>query len=152
MRLKIALACALFAFTSATPFSQAPGAFTMHSTPVIVSQNITPSSYVFTFTATTTAQINGVAIKGLTFSGYAQSGPAEFHVWGVIVGELANGDQVTFMYQRVSPVRNGVTLEGTLTYKIVGGTGAAKGITGSGSCKIPQAGLDSVCAGAYAIP
>jgi hypothetical protein len=110
----------------------------MHSTPVIVSQNITPSSYVFTFTATTTAQINGVAIKGLTFSGYAQSGPAEFHVWGVIVGELANGDQVTFMYQRVSPVRNGVTLEGTLTYKIVGGNRRSNGHHGVGVMQNPS--------------
>jgi hypothetical protein len=59
------------------------------------------------------------------------------------------------IYQRVSPVRNRVTLVGTLTYKIVGGTGVAQGIAGSGTCTVPAptpAGDDLACAGTYAIP
>jgi len=152
MRLKIAFACALFTFSSATPFAQAPGSFTIHNNGIVVSQDVTPSTQVFTSTGTTTAQINGVAVTGLTYSGYGQTTPAEIKVWGVMVGTLANGDQVHFVYQRVSPIRNRVTLEGSLTYKIVGGTGGVKGITGSGTCKYPPAGTDLPCAGAYAIP
>jgi hypothetical protein len=155
MRLKIAFACALFAFTSTTLFAQASGTFTIHSNPVTVSQDITPSTQVFTSTGTTTAQINGVAITGLTYSGYGQTTATEIKVWGVMVGTLANGDQVHFVYQRVSPVRNRVTLAGTFTYKIVGGSGVAKGIAGSGTCVLPPptaSGGDFACVGAYAIP
>ncbi|MFZ0036237.1 MAG: hypothetical protein WAK91_02365 [Candidatus Acidiferrales bacterium] len=155
MRLKIAFACALFALAAATSFAQAPGAFTIHSGTVIVSQDITPTSQVFTSTGTTTAQINGVAITGLKYSGYGETTPTAIKVWGVMIGALANGDQINMIYQRVSPVRNRVTLVGTLTYKIVGGTGVAKGITGSGTCTVPPptpTGNDMACAGSYAIP
>ncbi len=156
MRLKIAFACALFAFTGTTLFAQASGTFTIHTNGVIVTQEITPSTKVWTSTGTTTAQINGVAITGLTFSAYGQTTPGEFRVWGVLVGTLANGDQVTFTYQRIAPMRNGVTLASTMTYKIVGGTGVAKGITGSGTCKppapTPSGVSDYPCVGAYAIP
>ena len=155
MRLKIAFACALFAFTSTTLFAQAAGTFTIHSGPVIVSQDITPTTQVFTSAGTTTAQVNGVAITGVKFSGYGQTTPTAVKVWGVMVGSLANGDQINMIYQRVSPVRNRVTLVGTLTYKIVGGTGTAKGIAGSGTCTVPAptpAGDDLACAGTYAIP
>src|SRR5271170_3326318 len=110
MRLKIAFACALFAFTSTTLLAQAPGTFTIHTNPSTVTQDITPLTKVWTSTGTTTAQINGVAITGLTFSAYGQSTPGEFRVWGVMVGTLANGDQVTFIYQRIAPMRNGETL------------------------------------------
>ena len=157
MKVKIAFACALYVFTAvaATPFAQAPGTFTMHGNPIPVSQDITPASQVFTFTSTTTAQINGIPIKDLTHSGYGETTATAIKVWGVMVGNLANGDQVYLTYQRVSPVRNRVTQIGTMTYKIVGGTGAIKGITGSGTCTVPPptaAGNDLACAGTYAIP
>jgi hypothetical protein len=88
MRLKIAFACALFAFTGTTLFAQAAGTFTIHSGPVIVSQDITPTTQVFTSAGTTTAQINGVAITGLKYSGYGQTTPTAIKVWGVMVERL----------------------------------------------------------------
>lgn len=152
MKVRILVFCALLAGVSAMARAQAPGAFTMHCALPVVQQNVTPSAAVFTKSCTATATINGIAIKGMTFSAYQVDGPTSNTVWGVIVGTLASGDMIYLRYHDVLPVRNGMAGAGDFTYQFAGGTGAVNGIAGSGSCKVETnaTGADYQCAGAYA--
>lgn len=150
MKHRILALCALFAGFGAMSHAQASGSFSITCSPDTVSEQISANWVIATFPCTTTANINGVPFKGLTFSSTGQFGPTETNVCGVIVGSLTSGDQVFFEYHTVLPVRNGVAGIGTLTYKIVGGTGIANGITGSGNCKVGAPGSAESCAGTYA--
>jgi hypothetical protein len=137
MRCKFLALCALFAGLATMARAQAPGSFTIQCGPQIVTEEITKTWVIGTFNCTTDATINGVPFKTMTHSATAQYGATETNVWGVIVGVLANSDQVFFEYHTVGPVKNGVAGIGTMTYKKVGGTGIANGITGSGTCTVP---------------
>ncbi|MFZ2021701.1 MAG: hypothetical protein WBP71_08845 [Terracidiphilus sp.] len=150
MRRRIFALCALFA--GFATMAQAQANFSINCPPPLVTQEITKTWTVDTFLCTTDGAISGVAFKGLTLSRTLQYGPTEDNVWGVMVGALANGDQVFFDYHTVFPVKNGVAGNGTLTYKMVGGTGLANGITGSGTCKVvsTSGGAQDACVGAYA--
>jgi len=154
MKRKIFSICALFAGFAAMAQAQTSGAFTISCGQITVEQQISATSTVGTFTCTTNATINGIPFSGLTFSTTAQSGATVNNVWGVIVGTLTNGSEVFFEYHNVVPARNGAAVgTGTLSYKIVGGTGIANGITGSGTCKtaLTSTGSEDSCVGNYAI-
>jgi hypothetical protein len=153
MKGRIIALCALVAGLAAMARAQAPGSFSVKCNPKVVNQEISSTWDVGTFTCTTDAAISGVPFKGLMVSATSQYAPAETNVWGVFVGTLANNDQVFFEYHVVAPAKNGVVGIGTMTYKIVGGTGIANGITGSGTCKaapIAGGGTEDACVGAYA--
>lgn len=154
MQRRIVVLCALFAtfatmaqaqFSSTPPAPQNPGnSFTIKCGGYLVVQQITSTWNVGTINCTTTATVNEVPFQGLTFSETHQTAPTQINVWGVIVGTLTNGDQVYFDYHNVWPVRNGVAGAGTMTYKIVGGTGSANGATGAGTCLLPTASTGGV--------
>ena len=161
MKCRIVVFCALLAASAAMARAQvqgtiannapaqAQGAFTITCGPNLVTQEITTATKVGTFNCTTNANVNGVALKGMTWSAYGQYGPSANNVWGVIVGTLASGDQVYFTYYTVDTVKNGVIVSGSTTYKIVGGTGAVNGISGSGTCGVPVGPVRD-CMGTYA--
>jgi hypothetical protein len=154
--------CVLFAGFAATakaqvqalPPAQAPGSFTIKCNPTLVTYQFTATQTVSAYACTTDAMINGVAINGLTFSQTNISTPSETQNWGVIVGSLINGDLVFFQYQALARKTSAVTDAATMSYKIVGGTGIANGISGSGTCKAVGAvgqGTEQACVGAYVI-
>jgi len=150
------IACsAFFVIAAAAAQAQATGTFTITCAGNTLFQTIAAGREVGTFTCTSTAQVNGVPVKQVTFSSYTERAATEVHVWGVFVATLENGDQVNADYQTLAPARGGVARSGTLTYKLVGGSGIAKGIAGSGTCAItvpaPDSSIDA-CTGAYAIP
>ncbi len=138
----------------ALPPAQAPGTFTNKCNPNLVSYQFSPTQVIWTFNCTTDAAINGVAFTGLTYSLTSEGNAAAEKNWGVMVGTLANGDQVFFEIQGVDQKTSATSNAGTMSYKIVGGTGIANGISGSGTCKTNGAqgkGGVQTCAGAYAI-
>jgi hypothetical protein len=161
--------CALFAGLTATAGAQmqgqiqapaqARGSFTMQCDPLLVGYLFSSTQTITTYLCSTNATINGVAFKGLTFSDAGQCNsvdgamPTACEDWGVFVGALANGDQVFFQYQATSR-RAGTATSGTMSYKIVGGTGSANGISGSGNCNSTgTVGKETVrtCSGTYAL-
>jgi len=166
MKHRIVVLCALFAGFAATTVAQvqgqgqAPtqaqdsGSFTIKCDPTLVDYQISSTQSVMTYLCQTTATINGVAFRGLAFSQFSLSNGAEAEDRGVIVGTLANGDQVFFEYQAASRRTGSTGTAGTLSYKIVGGTGNASGISGSGNCKATGTvgkGAEQACVGTYAV-
>jgi hypothetical protein len=132
----------------------ASGSFTMQCTPVIVSYLFTSTEQIMAYVCETDATINGVAFKGLAFSQVSLGNTSGSEDRGVIVGTLANGDQVFFQFQGSSRRTSNTTSAATMSYKIVGGTGSATGISGSGTCNetgtIGQA-HEQTCVGTYAL-
>ncbi len=51
------------------------------------------------------------------------------------MGSLVNGDLVLFRYQAVAERTSDSTNAATMSYKVVGATGIAHGMSGSGNCK-----------------
>ena len=87
-------------------------------------------------TATEFAEVRGNANKG----------------HGIFVETLENGDMITYDYQFTSTMNGKVALTAGNTWKMVRGTGKAKGIKGSGTCKgkgNPDASLSLECTGTY---
>lgn len=153
MKLRIFALCALFAGFAALSRAQAPGTFSIKCNPTLLVYQFTATQSVSTFTCTTDAVINGVPFNGLTFSQTVQGTARDRNVWDVVVGALANGDQVFFQMHTVAGAISSVSSTGTTTYKIVGGTGIANGISGSGTCKgtgVQGKGSEMTCVGAYA--
>jgi hypothetical protein len=163
MKHKIAVPCALFAGFTATAGAQtqgqgqvqaqAPGSFTIKCNPNLVSYAFSSTQTVWTYACTTDGSVNGVPFSGLTFSATNQRVTGGSVIWGVIVGTLTNGDRVFFQFHTDAKAVNGVDTAGETTYKIVGGTGIANGIAGSGSCKgmgAPGQGSQMACVGTYA--
>jgi hypothetical protein len=155
MKRKILAICALFAGFAAMGQAQTSGQFSISCGQTTVEQQITATSTISTFPCTTNATINGVAFTGLTFSATGQFDATVANVWGVFVGTLSNGNAVYFEYHTSYTRRNGVDSIPVLTYKIVGGTGIATGISGSGTCKVTgtstAGGAEDSCVGNYAI-
>jgi hypothetical protein len=174
MKRSIVVLCALFAGFTATaraqvqgqaqgqaPASapaqapaQASGSFTMQCNPVLVSYLFTSTEEIMAYLCQTDAKINGVAFTGLAFSQVSLINASESEDRGVFVGALANGDQVFFEFQGSSRRTSNTTTAATMSYKIVGGTGSANGISGSGNCNetgtIGQA-HEQTCVGTYAL-
>jgi hypothetical protein len=162
----IVVLCALFAGFTATAAAQVQGqaqgqapaqassSFTMQCQPTLVTYLFTSTEGVMAYNCATDATINGVAFKGLAFSQVSLGNTSGSEDRGVIVGALANGDQVFFQYQATSRRTSNTTSAATMSYKIVGGTGIANGISGSGNCNatgtIGQGNVQS-CSGTYAV-
>jgi len=152
MKHRIVVLCVLVASFAATARAQAPGSFAIKCNPATVSYQFSPTEEISSFVCTTDAMINGVAFNGLTFSQANETVGGESKDWGVIVGSLVNGSLVFFQYQAVAARTGAATGVATMSYKIVGGTGTAIGISGSGTCKA-AGGVETVqaCVGAYVI-
>jgi hypothetical protein len=178
MKRSIVVLCALFAGFAATAGAQvqgqdqaptpasapaqapaqasapASGSFTMQCNPVLVSYLFTSTEEIMAYLCQTDAKINGVAFTGLAFSQVSLINSSESEDRGVFVGALANGDQVFFEFQGSSRRTSNTTTVATMSYKIVGGTGSANGISGSGNCNetgtIGQA-HEQTCVGTYAL-
>jgi len=152
MKCRTLALCALFAGFAVMARAQAPGSFTLNCNPNLITYPFDATQEISTHTCTTDAVINGVPFRGLTFSSYAQATKTGSSNWGVIVGTLANGDEVFFEFHADWLATSSVSSTGTTTYKIIGGTGAATGITGSGTCKdtaLQGKGNEMACVGAY---
>jgi hypothetical protein len=158
--------CVLFAGFAATAEAQvqgqaqapapapASGSFSIKCSPNLVSYAFSQTQTVWTYACTTDAAVNGVPFGGLTFSATNQRVTGGSVIWGVIVGTLTNGDRVFFQFHTDAKAVNGVDTAGETTYKIVGGTGIANGIAGSGTCKgsgAPGQGSEMACAGGYTV-
>jgi hypothetical protein len=156
--------CVLFAGFAATAQGQvqafgsapapAPGSFNIKCNPDLVTYRFSATQTIATYTCTTDGAINGVAFKELTFSQTHQTSGSETKNWGVIVGTLANGDMVFFEYQAVAEQTSAVNNVAKMSYTIVGGTGIANGISGSGTCSAVGAagkGNEQACVGTYAV-
>ena len=167
MKHKIFALCVLIAGFAATAAAQvqgqvqaasqaaAPGSFTIKCNPTLVSYAFSATQTVWTYACTTDGAVNGVSFSGLTFSATNQRVTGGSVIWGVIVGTLTNGDRVFFQFHTDAKAVNGVDTAGTTTYTIVGGTGIANGIKGSGTCKssgAPGQGSEMDCVGTYAVP
>jgi hypothetical protein len=165
MKHRIVVLFALFAgftTTAAAPVQgqvQAParasGSFTLQCDPPLVGYQFSSTQSVTAYLCETDATINGVAFKGLAFSQTGQGNATEAEDWGVFVGALANGDQVFFQYQATWRRIGSTGTTATMSYKIVGGTGIANGISGSGNCNATGTvgkSNEKTCSGAYAIP
>jgi hypothetical protein len=166
MKDSIVVLCALFAGFAATASAQvqgqiqaqspapASGSFTMQCQPTLVTYLFSSTEGVMAYLCETDATINGVAFKGLAFSQVSQGNASGSEDRGVIVGALANGDQVFFQYQATSRRTGNTTSAATMSYKIVGGTGIANGISGSGNCNATGTigkGNEQTCTGTYAV-
>lgn len=74
--------------------------------------------------------------------------------WGVYVENYENGDKVFYTYQGASTTKDGALTSGSNTWRLTGGTGKMKGITGSGGCKLTPGeggGLNYSCTGEYTL-
>jgi hypothetical protein len=150
MKRSIVALCALLAGLTATAEAQvqgqaqgqapasapapASGSFTMQCNPTLVTYLFTSTEGVMAYLCQTSATINGIAFQGLAFSQVSLGNTSGSEDRGVIVGALANGDQVFFQYQATSRRTSNTTSAAIMNYKIVGGTGIANGISGSGTC------------------
>jgi hypothetical protein len=168
MKRSVVLFCALFAGLIATAGAQvqgqaqgqapasapASGSFTIKCNPNLVTYQFSSTQTVSAYACTTDATINGVAFNGLTFSQTNQAISGETRDWGVIVGTLTNGDFVFFEYEAGSHETSSATSNATMSYKIVGGSGIANGISGSGNCSATGTvgqGNVQTCTGTYAV-
>jgi hypothetical protein len=164
MKHRIFALCVFFAGFTATAGAQVPSqvqapaqaaaSFTIQCQPTLVTYLFTSTEGVMAYLCETNATINGVAFQGLAFSQVSQGNASGSEDRGVIVGALANGDQVFFQYQATSRRTGNTTSAAIMNYKIVGGTGTATGITGSGTCNATGTiGKGNVqnCSGTYAV-
>jgi len=158
MKHRIVVLCALFAGFTATAAAQAParasGSFTIQCDSALVVYQFSSTQSVMAYQCATNATINGVSFKGLAFSQTSQGNATEAEDRGVFVGALANGDQVFFQYQSTSHRTGSTGTALTMSYKIVGGTGIANGISGSGTCNgtgTVGKGNEQTCSGTYAV-
>jgi len=134
--------------------AQDSGSFSIKCNPTLVDYQYSSTQAVMAYVCATDAKINGVAFKELAFSLSSLSNGTESEDRGVIVGALANGDQVFFEFQAASRRTSNTTSAATMSYKIVGGTGIANGISGSGTCKEAGTigkGSEQTCIGTYAV-
>ena len=152
MKHRIFALCTLFAGLATMAQAQAQGSFTMKCNPTLVNYQFSATQQISTFTCTTDATVNGVAFNGLTFSETSQVTTSGGDSWGVIVGALANGGQVFFQFTAVAHKASSTSGTAQMSYKIVGGTGTANGITGSGTCNATEGqgtGSEQTCVGTY---
>ncbi|HEV8356076.1 MAG TPA: hypothetical protein VGQ17_04835 [Gemmatimonadales bacterium] len=97
-------------------------------------------------------QVAGVKEKEGTATEFAEVKGNTSKGHGIFVETLENGDTVTYDYQFTSTMNGKVAVSAGNTWKMVRGTGKAKGIKGSGSCKgkgNPDTSLSLECTGSY---
>ena len=100
----------------------------------------------------TGGEIAGVKEKGGTATEFAEVKGNASKGHGIFVETLDNGDTITYDYTFTSTMNGKVATAAGSTWKIVGGTGKAKGIKGTGVCKgkgNPDASLDLQCTGSH---
>lgn len=159
MRIKIFFACAAFAFVVAATPAPAQNAWTLTCNPnngqVQPIQNGPVQSSIGISNCSVTGDIGGVPLKSQLGASYEERSATLYKAWGFIQVTLATGDLVVYEFQTQAPVRNGVIGTGQKPYTITGGSGAMKGITGSGKCAVsypPTGGSVQACTGTYKLP
>jgi hypothetical protein len=85
---------------------------------------------------TATGDIAGSQGKEGIFSEHADAKGTQAKIWGVYVETLASGDKVFYDYSGMWTMNNGMPQSGSNKWQISGGTGKAKGLKGSGTCKL----------------
>jgi hypothetical protein len=101
---------------------------------------------------TVAGDMGGAAGKVGVYSEHADVKGNQLRNWGVYVETLASGDKVFYDYQSTGTLKDGMLVSATNKYQISGGTGKAKGIKGSGTCKLTgtaDGGTDYSCSGEY---
>ena len=119
--------------------------------PVTGQANHVYSVYQVKCTASS-GEIAGVKEKTGTSTEFAEVKGNSSKGHGIFVETLDNGDTVTYDYTFTSTMNGKVATAASNTWKMVSGTGKAKGIKGSGTCKgkgNPDASLDLTCTGSY---
>jgi hypothetical protein len=102
----------------------------------------------------TNGQIAGVKEKEGTATEFAEVMGNTNKGHGIFVETLENGDMVTYDFTFSSTMNGKVAESASNAWKMVSGTGKAKGIKGSGTCKgkgNPDASVSFECTGSYTI-
>jgi hypothetical protein len=89
---------------------------------------------------------SGIATEFAEVKGNANKGH------GIFVETLENGDAITYDYTFTSTMNGKVATAASNTWKMVSGTGKAKGMKGTGGCKgkgNPDGSLNLECTGTY---
>ena len=102
----------------------------------------------------TKGEIGGVMEKEGASTEFAEPKGDNATGHGVFVATLANGDKITYSYTFTGVSSKNVFQSGSNNWKMTGGTGKFKGITGSGTCS-GKGGSDGSavfdCTGTYTI-
>jgi hypothetical protein len=99
-------------------------------------------------------EIGSAKSKDGAFSEHGEVMGNHIKVSGVYVETYDSGDKVFYSYQGASTTKDGALASGNNTWRISGGTGKMKGITGTGSCKLTPGeggGLHYACNGEYTL-
>jgi len=102
--------------------------------------------------AAVNGQVAGVKEKEGTATEFAEVMGSSNKGHGIFVETLENGDMITYDYQFTSTMNGKVATSASNTWTMVSGTGKAKGIKGSGSCKgksDADGSLSLECTGSY---
>jgi hypothetical protein len=97
-------------------------------------------------------QIAGVKEKEGTATEFAEVMGNTNKGHGIFVETLENGDMITYDYQFTATMNGKVAESASNTWTMTGGTGKAKGIKGSGTCKgkaNADGSLGLECTGSY---
>jgi hypothetical protein len=100
----------------------------------------------------TKGSIAGVKEKEGTATEFAESMGNNSKGHGIFVETLSNGDMITYEYQASGVMNDKKPVSASNTWTMTSGTGKAKGIKGSGSCKgkgNPDGSLSLDCTGTY---
>ena len=98
--------------------------------------------------------INGVKEKDGMFVEFSDATATTAKGHGVFVETLVNGDTLTINYTTTGTMKDNMMLSGGNTWTIASGTGALKGIKGTGGCKgkgNPDGSGEFTCTGTYTI-
>ena len=135
--LKAAWKCSVVEPAASVPVTgQADHAYSVYQVKCTASSGEIMGVNERTGTATEFAEVKGNSSKG----------------HGIFVETLENGDTVTYDYTFTSTMNGKVATAASNSWKMVSGTGKAKGIKGTGMCKgkgNPDASLDLTCTGSY---
>jgi hypothetical protein len=119
--------------------------------PVAGEANHAYSVYQVKCTATS-GEIAGVKEKSGTATEFAEVKGTSNKGHGIFVETLDNGDTITYDYTFSSTMNGKVATAASNSWKMVSGTGKAKGVKGAGACKgkgNPDASLSMECTGTY---
>lgn len=122
-----------------------------NAVPVAGQANHAYSVYQVKCTASS-GQVAGVKEKEGTATEFADIMGNTNKGHGIFVATLENGDTVTYDYQFTSTMNGKVAESASNTWTMTSGTGKAKGIKGTGSCKgkgNADASLSLECTGSY---
>lgn len=100
----------------------------------------------------TKGEIAGVKSKAGTATEFADVKGNSHKGHGIFVETLDNGDTITYNYTFSAMMNGKVAVSASNAWTMASGTGKAKSIKGSGTCKgkgNPDASLDLACTGTY---